>query len=98
MLKKVLLSVLVLVFLGNLGIAQNLTKEQKSRFARIEYKIKLVGDAIVGVRADGIESPKVSTKPVKTNAPKNFVQQLCSLCCRKFFCGPIRDERHMCRI
>ncbi len=76
MLKKVLLSVLVLVFLGNLGIAQNLTKEQKSRFARIEYKIKLMGDAIVGVRADGIESPKVSTKPVKTNAPKNFVMQV----------------------
>jgi hypothetical protein len=76
MLKKVLLSVLVLVFLGNIGFAQKVTKEQKSRFARIEYKMKLVGDAIVGERADGIVSPKVSTKPVETIVPNHVVKQI----------------------
>jgi len=72
MMKRILLSVLVVLFLGNIGFAQKLSPGQKNRLARIEYKVKLVGDALVGVRADGIETPKVMGNPVITTGPKKF--------------------------
>jgi len=52
MLKKLLLAALLVVF-GISAVNAQLTKAQIDKMSRIEYKIKMNGDAIVGVRADG---------------------------------------------
>jgi len=76
MLRKIILSVFVLLFFGNIVFAQRLTQEQKIKLARTEYKIKSVGDALVGERADGTESQKVMRNPVITTGPKKLHTQI----------------------
>ncbi|TRZ64921.1 T9SS C-terminal target domain-containing protein [bacterium] len=63
MLTKLLLLVLVMVFAINLN-AQIFTKTQMNKIAGTEYKIKMIGDAMVGVRADGYQRPPSTASPV----------------------------------
>ncbi len=53
MLKKILLTILVFVVVANISFGQALTNAQKQQLARIEYRVKMIGDALVGERVDG---------------------------------------------
>ncbi len=52
MFKKLLLAALLMV-IGVSVVSAQLTKAQIDQVSRVEFKIKMIGDAVVGVRADG---------------------------------------------